>query len=90
LLHDLFQALFQLVDERGEIVPIETLAALLLEALDHLPDAFEVTAHPPLHATPHQVAQRLAEIAMRPQLVGHSIHQVVCINRQRLLRAIPL
>ena len=55
-LENVFQALLQFVDERGEIVALEPFTALLLQPLEKLPDTFKTATHIAPHATPHKIA----------------------------------
>ena len=55
-LQNVFQTLLQFIDERGEIVALGPFAALLLEALNELPNPFKTTPHVAPHPPPHQIA----------------------------------
>ena len=55
-LQNVFQTLLQFIDERGEIVALEPLTALLFQTLEHLPDTLKTATHVAPHATPHEIA----------------------------------
>src|SRR5687768_6026105 len=63
LLQDFLEALFDVVEGRGEVEPVERLAALLAELLEKVAQALGAVADRVAHAALQEVAQRVLQVA---------------------------
>ena len=73
----------------AEVVPVELLAALLAQLLEHLAHALDVAALAVLEPLLHHAAQRGVEVAVVEEIVGHLLEQRVGVEVEADLRAVP-
>ena len=87
-LQDLVDLLLDVVEGRAEVVALELLLAPLAELLEQVLK----TGHPPLrHLRPalEEPLERLLDVAVGHEVVGHRLEQVVGVEVPDVLRAVP-
>ena len=86
---DLFEPLLDVLEDGGEVVAVERLAALLAQLLEQVAQALHAVAEGIAHAALQQVAQRVLQVAEVHQVVGQRVEDIVGVERRDLLRAVP-
>jgi hypothetical protein len=87
--HDLFEALLDVLERGAEVEAVEGGAALLAELLEQVAQALHALAHGVAHAALHQVPQRVLQVPEVHQVVCEGFQQVVRVERGDLLAAVP-
>ena len=88
-LDDLAQRVGDVVVDAAEIVVLKDLATALPEALHHVADALHVAAVAIGQAVLHHLPQRRVDVAVIEQLVRHLTEEVVGVEIEPGLAAIP-
>ena len=86
---DLLQTLLQVLHERIHVVSLELILALLTQTLHEVTEAVYATTFTVLRSPAEKSLHRSRHIAIGQQVVGHRVHQVVRVELNELLRAIP-
>ena len=87
--HDLFQALLDVLEDGAEVVAVELLAALLAQLLEEVAQALHALAEGVAHAALEEVAEGVLEVAEVEEVVGQAGEDVVGVKRRDLLGAVP-
>ena len=89
LLDDLVELAGDVVVDAAEVVAVEQLAALLAQLVEHLAQALDVAAVAVAEALLQRAPQRRVEIAVVEQIVGELGEQVVGVEVEADLGAVP-
>src|SRR5207247_3519662 len=87
--HDLVELLLDVVEDGGEVVAVELLAALLAELLEEIAEAFQALAERVAHAALKEVAEGVLEVAEVQEVIGQAGEDVVGVERRDILSAVP-
>src|SRR5207247_495495 len=87
--HDLVELLLDVVEDGGEVVAVELLAALLAELLEEIAEAFQALAERVAHAALEEVAEGVLEVAEVQEVIGEAGEDVVGVKGRDILSAVP-
>src|SRR5207247_10783748 len=87
--HDLVELLLDVVEDGGEVVAVELLAALLAELLEEIAEAFQALAERVAHAALEEVAEGVLEVAEVQEVIGEAGEDVVGVKGRDVLGAVP-
>src|SRR5206468_3716176 len=87
--HDLVELLLDVVEDGGEVVAVELLAALLAELLEEVAETFETLAEGVAHAALEEVAEGVLEVAEVQEVIGKTGEDIVGVEGRDILRAVP-
>ena len=87
--HDLVELLLDVVEDGGEVVAVELLAALLAELLEEVAETFETLAEGVAHAALEEVAEGVLEVAEVQEVIGEAGEDVIGVEGRDILRAVP-
>ena len=89
-IENLVQLALDVVEDRGEIEAVERLAALLTQALQQVAQPVRSVTVGRTHTALHHAAQRLLQVTEVEQVVGETLQDVVRVEFDDVLRAVPL
>ncbi len=88
-LEDLVELLLDVVEHRGEIVTVELLLALPAQAVEQVLKPGEVGPVRVLRAALEEAPQRAPRIAVRQEVVGHGVEELIGVEIVEALGAVP-